>query len=100
MLGRGAGDAAGHACAQDISYGVYLLHGPLIQLSLLTGLYRPGWLGLLGVLAVLFPLAYASPNGWSSGRGSTSGRRLGQWLGSEEKQAPPPRTAARRPAGR
>lgn len=41
----------------DISYGVYLLHAPIIQLSLLFGLYRPGFYGLLPILILLVILA-------------------------------------------
>ena len=41
----------------DISYGVYLLHAPVIQLSLLAGLYRPGWLGLFAILVVVTALS-------------------------------------------
>jgi peptidoglycan/LPS O-acetylase OafA/YrhL/glycosyltransferase involved in cell wall biosynthesis len=41
----------------DISYGVYLLHGPIIQLSLLAGVYRPGWIGVLATVAATLLLA-------------------------------------------
>lgn len=44
----------------DISYGVYLLHGPLIQLALLLGIFRDsmGFLALL--LALVLALAFAA----------------------------------------
>jgi peptidoglycan/LPS O-acetylase OafA/YrhL/glycosyltransferase involved in cell wall biosynthesis len=41
----------------DISYGVYLLHAPIIQLALLFGLYRPGIAGLAPILLLLIVLA-------------------------------------------
>src|SRR5262245_14359830 len=41
----------------DISYGVYLLHAPLIQLSLLLGLYFPAWYGLLAIVGAVIFLA-------------------------------------------
>jgi peptidoglycan/LPS O-acetylase OafA/YrhL/glycosyltransferase involved in cell wall biosynthesis len=41
----------------DISYGVYLLHAPTIQLSLLFGLYRPGWIGALIITAIVVALS-------------------------------------------
>jgi glycosyltransferase involved in cell wall biosynthesis len=41
----------------DISYGVYLLHAPTIQLSLLLGLYRPELAGLLAIMAIVIVLS-------------------------------------------
>jgi peptidoglycan/LPS O-acetylase OafA/YrhL len=41
----------------DFSYGVYLLHAPVIQLSLLSGLYRPDWIGLACILLIVTLLA-------------------------------------------
>lgn len=43
--------------SRDFSYGIYLLHGPLIQIALLSGLYRPDWIGLAVLLAILIPAA-------------------------------------------
>ena len=43
--------------ATDISFGVYLFHAPVIQLSLLLGLYRGDWIGLALTLAVVTSLA-------------------------------------------
>ncbi|MTK64172.1 MAG: acyltransferase [Methanobacterium sp.] len=48
----------------DVSYGVYLLHAPLIQLSLLFNLYRPGWDGVGAVVTI------------RGGLGGLVGRRL------------------------
>ncbi len=42
----------------DISYGVYLLHAPLIQISLLFGIYVASWWGLAVLLAVVISLAF------------------------------------------
>jgi peptidoglycan/LPS O-acetylase OafA/YrhL len=41
----------------DISYGVYLLHAPVIQLSLLFGIYRPDWLGVIATMTVVLLLS-------------------------------------------
>jgi len=41
----------------DISYGVYLLHAPVIQLSLLFGIYRPDWLGVIATVVVVLSLS-------------------------------------------
>lgn len=41
----------------DFSYGVYLLHAPVIQLSLLSGLYRPGLDGLAATLVLVVVMA-------------------------------------------
>ncbi len=41
----------------DISYGVYLLHAPIIQLSLLFHLYRPGWDGVAAIVGTVVLLA-------------------------------------------
>lgn len=59
----------------DISYGVYLLHAPTIQLSLLFGLYRSGWggaamlVGTVVVMAILVERFIEAP-------GIALGRRL------------------------
>jgi peptidoglycan/LPS O-acetylase OafA/YrhL/glycosyltransferase involved in cell wall biosynthesis len=42
----------------DISYGVYLLHSPTIQLSLLFGLYRPDLIGLGAIIALVVAMAF------------------------------------------
>jgi peptidoglycan/LPS O-acetylase OafA/YrhL len=42
----------------DISYGVYLIHAPLIQLSLLLGFYQDSLLFLLMLVVVVLELAF------------------------------------------
>lgn len=42
----------------DLSYGVYLLHSPTIQLSLLLGLYRPDLIGLGAIIALVVAMAF------------------------------------------
>jgi peptidoglycan/LPS O-acetylase OafA/YrhL len=42
----------------DLSYGVYLMHSPLIQFSILTGLYRDSYWFLAALVAVACGLAY------------------------------------------
>jgi peptidoglycan/LPS O-acetylase OafA/YrhL len=71
---------------RDISYGVYLLHGPAIQLLLLVGMYRADWLGLLTVFAVVIPLAFFCEQAIEA-PGIACGRRLGQWLARRESAA-------------
>lgn len=61
--------------ARDISYGVYLLHGPVIQLSLLTGLYRGDIAGLAALLAIVLALAFLAERLVES-PGIAFGRRL------------------------
>ena len=46
--------------ARDISYGVYLAHGPVIQLAILAGIYRGDGVGLGAVLAVVLALAFVA----------------------------------------
>jgi exopolysaccharide production protein ExoZ len=43
---------------RDISYGVYLLHGPVIQIGLLMNWIQPTFGGLLLVCAVVYGLAW------------------------------------------
>ena len=59
----------------DISYGVYLLHAPLIQLALLSGLYRPGWDGLALIVGTVLILALLAER-WIEAPGIALGRRL------------------------
>lgn len=46
------------AMRTDLSYGVYLIHAPLIQLALLSGLYRPTLSALLTIVASTVALAF------------------------------------------
>lgn len=59
----------------DISYGVYLLHAPIIQLSLLFGIYEPGLDGLAVTVALVLLLALAAER-WVEAPGIALGRRL------------------------
>ena len=68
---------------RDISYGVYLLHAPLIQLSLLFGLYDLGLAVLLPAVLVLALLAER----FVELPGIAFGRRL---TGRMRDQPPPP----------
>ncbi len=64
----------------DISYGVYLLHGPIIQLSLLFGLYQAGRLGLGATVAAVLVLA-AIVERVIERPGIAAGRRLSRKFG-------------------
>jgi peptidoglycan/LPS O-acetylase OafA/YrhL len=76
----------------DISYGVYLVHGPLIQLSLLLGVYRDTSAFLLALLsctlllAVLADLCIERP-------GIALGHRLAPRTRGAEQSAGKPRDA-------
>lgn len=59
----------------DISYGVYLLHAPIIQLSLLAGLYRPGWDGIALIAGTALILAALAERAIEA-PGIALGRRL------------------------
>ena len=48
------------AVKRDISYGVYLIHGPVIQLGILSKLLSPSYGGLFLVVVVVFGLALLS----------------------------------------
>jgi peptidoglycan/LPS O-acetylase OafA/YrhL/glycosyltransferase involved in cell wall biosynthesis len=72
----------------DISYGVYLLHGPTIQLSLLLGLYRPDWAGLVAIVATTLLLArIVEP--LIEAPGIALGKRLAQLVRREGPPRPP-----------
>jgi peptidoglycan/LPS O-acetylase OafA/YrhL/glycosyltransferase involved in cell wall biosynthesis len=73
----------------DISYGVYLLHAPIIQLALLTGLYRPGWLGLLVVLSVVTMLSLIAER-LVERPGIDAGRRIARYYGRPRAGSPRP----------
>jgi glycosyltransferase involved in cell wall biosynthesis len=70
----------------DISYGVYLLHAPIIQLSLLSGLYRPGWDGVVLIAGTALILA-ALAERCIEAPGIALGRRL---AGRSTPAAEPP----------
>jgi peptidoglycan/LPS O-acetylase OafA/YrhL/glycosyltransferase involved in cell wall biosynthesis len=59
----------------DLSYGVYLLHAPVIQLSLLFGLYQAGFIGIAATLALVIPLAFVAER-LVEAPGIAFGRRL------------------------
>jgi peptidoglycan/LPS O-acetylase OafA/YrhL len=59
----------------DISYGVYLLHGPLIQFSLLLGIFSNTTAFLLALLAAVILLALAAERFIEQ-----PGIDLGKWL--------------------
>ena len=65
----------------DISYGVYLLHAPTIQLSLLLGLYRPELAGLLAIVAIVIVLSLVAERLVES-PGIELGRRLARRPGN------------------
>ncbi len=73
------------AIRTDISYGVYLLHAPLIQVALLLGLYRTGWGPVLVTLAIVMVLAWLADR-FIETPGVALGRKLAR------------RSGARRPA--
>lgn len=60
---------------RDISYGVYLLHGPVIQLALLMGLYDSSWRGLAVIFAIVLALAIVTERLIEA-----PGIALGRWL--------------------
>ena len=45
---------------RDISFGVYLFHAPLIQLSLLLGYFHSQWWFLTGLISIVYLLAIAA----------------------------------------
>jgi len=71
----------------DISYGVYLLHAPIIQLTLLAGLYRPGWDGVVMIAGTTLALA-ALAERFVEAPGIALGRRLARRLTAQPE--PPP----------
>lgn len=61
--------------SRDLSYGVYLVHGPVIQLSILMGFYRSDGIGLAILLAVVLALAFVAER-LIEAPGIALGRRL------------------------
>jgi peptidoglycan/LPS O-acetylase OafA/YrhL/glycosyltransferase involved in cell wall biosynthesis len=72
---------------RDISYGVYLLHGPVIQLALLLGLYNSGWRGLAVILALVLALAIVTER-LIEAPGIALGRRLLRFFPDRGRIAP------------
>lgn len=70
----------------DISYGVYLLHAPIIQLSLLFGLYEPGLDGVAVTVAVVLLLAFLAERAVEA-PGIAAGRQLIRHLRRRETPA-------------
>ncbi len=69
------------AIRTDMSFGVYLLHAPLIQLALLLGFYRAGWLPLGVTLVVVLALAWLAERAIET-PGVALGRRLSGRIGA------------------
>lgn len=67
----------------DISYGVYLLHAPIIQLTLLFGLYRDDPVGLAVTLGLVLLLAVLAER-----LVERPGIALGRRLSRRKRQAP------------
>lgn len=74
----------------DISYGVYLLHAPIIQLSLLFQLYRPGWDGVAAIVIIALLLATVAERFVEA-----PGIAFGRWL--IKRVAKRPRAGAAKP---
>jgi len=72
----------------DISYGVYLLHAPIIQLSLLFGIYRPDWVGLTAIIAAVLVLAICAER-WIEIPGIAMGRSLAKRAGPKTRRQAP-----------
>jgi peptidoglycan/LPS O-acetylase OafA/YrhL len=64
----------------DISYSVYLLHGPLIQMLILLGLFRDTMPFLAGVVAAVIAVALVTER-LVERPGTAFGRRLSRWIG-------------------
>jgi peptidoglycan/LPS O-acetylase OafA/YrhL len=64
----------------DISYSVYLLHGPLLQTLILLGLFRDTWPFLAGVVGAVLALSCITERLVES-PGNALGRRIARRLG-------------------
>jgi peptidoglycan/LPS O-acetylase OafA/YrhL len=73
----------------DISYGVYLLHAPTIQLSLLFGLYRPGWDGVAMIVTAVVLMAILAER-FIEAPGIAFGRRLAKRVSGGTPRPPGP----------
>ena len=65
----------------DISYGVYLVHAPIIQLSQLFGVYRPGWDGVAMIVTAAVLIAILAER-FIEAPGIAFGRRLAKRVSS------------------
>jgi len=73
----------------DISYGVYLLHAPLIQLSLIFGLYRASWVGVAMIVGTVLVLATLAER-FIEAPGIAFGRLLARRVGAAPPHTPDP----------
>jgi peptidoglycan/LPS O-acetylase OafA/YrhL len=71
----------------DISFGVYLFHAPVIQLSVLLGLYRGDWIGLAATAALVMSLAFLAER-YIETPGIALGHRLARRPASASKVHP------------
>lgn len=76
----------------DLSYSVYLLHGPLIQTAILLGLYRDTPLALLIVVATVLALAFVTER-LIERPGIAVGKRLARRLSRRGPVAAAPQAA-------
>jgi peptidoglycan/LPS O-acetylase OafA/YrhL len=63
----------------DISYSVYLLHGPLLQTLLLLGLFEDNLVFLGGIVCVVLALSFMTER-FVERPGIALGRRVARWL--------------------
>jgi len=73
----------------DISYGVYLLHAPLIQLSLIFGLYRASLAGIAMIVCTVLVLATLAER-FIEAPGIAFGRRLARRVNGTPPRMPDP----------
>jgi peptidoglycan/LPS O-acetylase OafA/YrhL len=76
----------------DMSYSVYLLHGPLIQTAILVGLYRDTPLALLIVVSTVLALAFLTER-LIERPGTAFGKRLSRYLSRPAALASAPQVA-------
>ena len=76
----------------DLSYGLYLMHAPLIQFALLTGVFRDSYIFMAGLALVTAGLAYVGYR-FIEVPGQAVGRKVLRWLDS--RGTPLPQTSER-----